>query len=68
MSNTKWEISQLWHNKNKQVLGETMMILPLWKTITLTNDYSSVCELNYNPRVGINKSVIDDTIVKFSLK
>jgi hypothetical protein len=35
MSNAKWEISQLYRDKSKQVVDETMMKLYLYKTITL---------------------------------
>jgi hypothetical protein len=36
MYSAKWEISQLCHDKNKQVVDETMMMLYLYKAITLT--------------------------------
>jgi hypothetical protein len=35
MSNAKWKISQLYRDKSKQVVDETMMKLYLYKTITL---------------------------------
>jgi len=35
MSNGKWEIAQLYYDKNKQVVDETMLKLYLYKTITL---------------------------------
>jgi hypothetical protein len=35
MHSAKWKISQLCHDKTKQVVDETMMKLYLYKTITL---------------------------------
>jgi hypothetical protein len=34
MYSAKWEMSQLCHDKNKQVVDETMMKLYLYKAIT----------------------------------
>jgi hypothetical protein len=35
MYSAKWTISQLCHDKNKQIVDETMMKLYLYKAITL---------------------------------
>jgi hypothetical protein len=58
MSNAKWEISQLHHDKNKQVLDQSMMSLPLKKTITLTMIIAVLVSLI----IVIYKPVIDETI------